>query len=164
MRTKTAPVKYIERTRAYYSAQGFSAYQWTVNESAPWTPLNKPLERCMVALLSTGGVFHKEQPPFKNERDDLTYREISKNVDVRDLRIVHYAYDHTDAKKDINCIFPIERFQELEAEGYIGELAPVAFTLMGGIFRRTYVRTEMAPRILQRLKDMKADVLFLVPA
>jgi D-proline reductase (dithiol) PrdB len=78
--------------------------------------------------------------------------------------VSHNNYDHTEAELDINCIFPIERFRELEVEGYIGELAPVSFTIMGRIFRRTVLQNEMAPVLLRRLKDERVDVFFLVPA
>ena len=33
-----------------------------------------------------------------------------------------------DAEQDRNLVFPLDRFRELEEEGFIGELAPVAFS------------------------------------
>ncbi len=158
------PVDYMERTRAYFEARGFPPYRWVANESAPWARLEKPLEGCRVALLSSGGVYHKDQIPFNPDRDDLTFREIPKDVDVKELRIEHNNYDHRDAEQDVNCVFPIERFRELEAEGYIGELAPTSYTLMGRIFRLTALRTELTPQIVQKLKEEQADALFAVPA
>lgn len=160
-----SPVKYIELTQAFFSAQGFPPYEWTLNETAPFTPFEKKLEECRVALLSTGGVYIKgKQPPFDPDRNDLTFREIPKDIDVTELAISHNNYDHTDADRDVNCIFPIERFRELEGEGYIGELALVNYTIMGRIFRRTALQSEMVPEILRRLKEDAVDVFFLVPA
>lgn len=159
-----SPVNYVERTRALFSAQGFPPYEWTVNETAPFTPFDKKLEECRVALLSTGGVYIKgKQPAFDPDKNDLTFREIPKDIDVTELAISHNNYDRTDAEKDINCVFPIERFRELEAEGYIGEFAPVAYTIMGRIFRRTALQNDMAPELLRRLKEGRVDAFFLVP-
>jgi D-proline reductase (dithiol) PrdB len=159
------PIKYIEQTRTLFAAQGFPPYEWTVNDTAPFISFRKKLEKCRVALLSTGGMYIKgQQPPFNPEKNDLTFREIPKDIDINLLALSHNNYDHTEAELDINCIFPIERFKELEVEGYIGELAPVSFTIMGRIFRRTVLQNEMAPEILRRLKDERVDVFFLVPA
>ena len=109
-----SPVAYIPRTRELYA--GYPPYRWVVNEDAPWTPLPQPLNRCRVAFMSSGGVHHKAQSPF-HTRNDTSYREIAKNVDVGDLRIAHFGYHTDDARKDPNCVFPIERMRELEAEG-----------------------------------------------
>jgi D-proline reductase (dithiol) PrdB len=159
------PIKYIEQTRVFFAAQGFPPYVWTVNDTAPFTPFKNKLEECRVALLSAGGMYIIDQQlPFNPEKNDLTLREIPKDIDVKQLAISHNNYDHTDADLDINCVFPIERFRELEAEGYIGELADFSFTIMGRIFRRTALQNEMVPLILQRLKDERVDVFFLVPA
>ena len=159
------PVKYIEMTRAKYLAQGFPVYQWTVNEAAPWTPFTKRLGKCRVALLSSGGISLKSQPPFNpGGRDDFSFREIPRDVDVRDLVINHDYYDHADAERDINCVFPIERLGDLEKEGYIGELAPFSYTFMGRVFRRGGLQQEMAPDLVRRLKANKIDALLGVPA
>jgi len=159
-----SPVNYIERTRAFFEARGFPPYRWAENETAPWTPFEKPLEESRVALLSSGGIYHTDQPPFNPDRDDLTFREILSDVDVGELRISHNNYDHRDADQDVNCVFPIERFRELEEEKYIGELAPTSYTLMGRIFRLSALRAELAPQIVERLKEAQVDVLFAVPA
>ena len=36
------PIAYVARLNEFYRSQRFPAYQWTVNESAPLTPLAKP--------------------------------------------------------------------------------------------------------------------------
>lgn len=161
-----SPIEYIKRTTETFAKQGFPPYRWTENADCPyWTPLMKPLEECRVALLSTGGMYIKDkQQPFNPDRDDLTFREIPKGVDIKLLAISHNSYNHTDADKDINCIFPIERLGELDIQGYIGEFAPTAYSIMGRIFRRTAIQQELASRILQTLSDAKVDVLILTPA
>ena len=155
------PVPYIPRTREMYA--DYPPYRWVVNEDVPWTPLNKPLSRCKVALISSGGVYRKDQPPF-HQKDDTSHREIPKDVSVDDLRISHFGYRTEDARKDPNCVFPIERMRELEADGVIGELADPTYTTMGGIYSARRVREELAVRLVERLKQNTVDVAYLVPA
>ena len=160
-----SPVKYIELTRAAFSSQGFPPYEWVVNRFAPFTPFQKNLNECRVSLLSTGGFYIRgKQEPFDPNKNDLTFREIPKDIDVGELGISHNNYDRADAESDVNCVFPIERFRELEREGYIGELSLLNYTIMGRIFRLTALKNELAPQILSKLKAHNVDVFFLVPA
>ena len=155
-------ISYIEITRSMFPDQ--PPYQWTSNESAPWTPISKPLKDSKVVLISSGGIYQKEHSPFNPIKNDLTFREIPKEVMVADLKISHDFYDHTDAEKDINCVFPIDRMRELEKEGFLGELSEINFTFMGRIFRKTQLLEEMIPHLIKRLKEMNIDLAFLVPA
>jgi D-proline reductase (dithiol) PrdB len=155
-------IKYVDVTRAIFPDQ--PPYQWTENISAPWMPIVKPLTESRVALISSGGVYRRDQPPFKPDKNDLTLREIPADTDVRELRISHDYYDHSDAEQDVNCVFPIERMRELAAEGYIGSLPEFHFTFMGRIFRKTGLLSEMIPGLITRLKTLEVDLAFLVPA
>jgi D-proline reductase (dithiol) PrdB len=155
------PVAYIPRTRDLYAS--YTPYRWVVNEDAPWTPLTKPLGKCKVALISSGGIHHRDQVPF-HFKDDISYYRIAKDVDIKDLRISHFGYRTDDARKDPNCVFPIERLRELEAEGVIGEFADPAYTFMGGIYSTRRVRDELAPRLVGELTANRIDLFYLVPA
>ncbi len=74
-------------------------------------------------------------------------------------------YNHRDADRDINCIFPIERLRELAAEGVIGEVAPRHYSgFMGRIYVRTAVVNEAAPALARKLVDDGIDAFVLVPA
>src|SRR5574337_1855501 len=155
-----APVAYIEQIRRLYANE--PPYRWTVNLTSPWTPMVKPVRECRIALISSGGIYHKSQEPFNPVKNDLTFREIPKEADLADLHISHYSKNARDVK-DLNTIFPLERFRELEAQRLIGELASVAFTFMGRIFTRTRLQNEMAPHLIGRLKELQVDAVFLVP-
>ncbi len=155
-------IKYIDVTRAMFPDQ--PPYQWTENESAPWAPITKDLDKSKIVLISSSGAYIKDQTPFNPIKNDLTFRVIPKEVDAGDLKISHDFYDHTDAEKDINCVFPIERMRELEREGFIGELSEINFTFMGRIFRKNQFLDEMIPELIVKLKQMNIDLAFLVPA
>ena len=155
-----APVAYIEQIRRLYSNE--PPYQWTVNLTTPWAPMVKPVRECRIVLISSGGIYPKSQEPFNPVKNDLTFREIPKTADLADLHISHYSKNARDVK-DLNTIFPLERFRELEAQERIGVLASVAFTFMGRIFTRTRLQKEMAPHLIGRLRELQIDAAFLVP-
>jgi len=157
-----SPRKIIEEIKKSFPNQ--PPYQWSRFDSSPWTPISKPLSKSRVALISSGGVYIRdEQEPFNAEKNDLSFRIIPKNISVSKLAISHYL-KHPNAEKDINCIFPIERFRELEKEGFIGGLADPCYTFMGRIFRRTALQTEMCPQLIEMLGSCGVDLLFLVPS
>ena len=55
--TRAEHVRYIDRTRNYYAAQGFERpYRWATHERVPFTPLRKPLAESRLALITTANV------------------------------------------------------------------------------------------------------------
>ncbi len=77
------PVRYIDQVRqVIYPSQ--PPYQWSTFATTPWTPLAKPLTKCRIALLSSGGIHRKDQPPFDAVKNDLSWREIPVDADLRD--------------------------------------------------------------------------------
>jgi D-proline reductase (dithiol) PrdB len=154
------PVEYIPRTRELY--RGFTPYRWVVNtDTPPWTPLAKPISKCKVALMSSGGILYREQPRF--HREDASYRLIPKGATQADLDVWHFGYLTKDAKADHNCVFPLARMRDLEAR-VIGELSDPAYSFMGGIYSARKVRDELAPKIADELKRAQVDAFYLVPA
>ena len=130
-------------------------------DGVPWAKLTKPLARARVALVTTGGVFLDGRTPY-TERGDATYREIPKDAAHDVFRIWHPGYDFGPAMQDINCIFPIDRFKELEDEGIIGELADTNYSFMGLIPEPAEaLMPETAPEVGRRLKDEGVDAVFL---
>ena len=132
-----------------------------VGAEIPWTTLRKPLSDSTVVLLSTGGVHLRSDRPF-NLNSDATFRVIPKDAQPGELAISHQAYDHADALRDINLVFPIERLRELEAECVIGRLAEdhYGFGLMGRAKRLMPAIKEAA----RRISESDVDLALLVPA
>lgn len=157
------PLDYITIIRERYDKLGYPGYRWVVNADAPpWRPLPKPLSQCRLGLVASGGIYVAGQVAF-HWKDDTSYREIPMDVDTSDLRTSHFAYDQTDARQDINVVFPIDTLRELVAEGTVGELAANAFTFMGGIYSARKVREDLAPRLTEALVAEGVDALLLVP-
>ena len=156
-------VDYIEQTRAAYSSLGYAEYRWARNEDTPpWAPLTKPLSESRLGLIASGGIYVHGQVAFTH-KDDVTHREIPTDIDTDLLRVTHFAFDQTDARRDPNVVFPIEPLRALVAEGFIRELAPTALTFMGGIYSQRRLREELIPILVGRMVDMAVDVVLLVP-
>ncbi len=58
----------------------------------------------------------------------------------------------------------MERLRELEARGFIGELADPCYTFMGGVYSARRAREKLASRFAQIFADAPVDLVFLVPA
>lgn len=155
------PIEYIPRTRELYKAH--KPYRWVVNDDVPWTPFTKPIERCRVALVSSAGIFWKDQEPF-HTKDDISIREIPINARTNDLRVSHFGYRTQDAEDDPNCVFPIDRMKDLEKEGFIGQLVNPAYSFMGGIYSVRKVRECLAAKLVRLLTSVGADLMYIVPA
>jgi D-proline reductase (dithiol) PrdB len=157
------PVEYIPRITAQYAGLGYGEYQWTRSEEPPpWVPLAKPMSQSRLGFIATGGIYAAGQTAF-HYKDDTSYRAIPTDVDTSTLRATHFAYDLTDARDDINVVFPIDSLRSLVASGEVGELGANAYTLMGGIYSTRRVREELIPELVQRCLDDELDVVLLVP-
>lgn len=156
-------VDYIERTRTQYEHLGFPPYQWVHNTEAPaFAPLSKPVAQCKVGLIASGGIYRSGQVAF-HFKDDVSYRMIARDTPKNELRATHFAYDLTDARDDIGCVFPLETLNDLVQHGLIDSVADPAYTFMGGIYSERKVRELLAPALAARLVKDEVDVAVLVP-
>ena len=160
------PISYVEALNNHYGSMGFPPYQWTVNETAPLTRLRKPLGECRVTMLTSGGISHCTMPGFDPDaRNDHRLDAIEVDADSGDFDINDSYYDHRDAENDLNCVFPIDRLRELDANGTIGSLAPRFWSgFMGRIYNRTKVIEESAPAFVEKLNEDAVDILLAAPA
>jgi D-proline reductase (dithiol) PrdB len=157
------PVDYIEVTRRTYDGLGYTPYQWVHSDDAPpWAPLRKPLAGSRLGLIASGGVYRSGQIAF-HYRDDASYRVIPSDVPSDELRASHFAYDLRDARSDINVVFPIDTLRALVTDGVIGGLTDELYSFMGGIYSARRVREQLAPKLVQRMIDQRADAVLLVP-
>jgi len=136
-------------------------------EGIPWAPVRKPLNASRVAIVTTAGVHLRSQPPFdmKDSQGDPSYRELPSDTPKEDLIITHDYYDHTDADKDVNIVYPIDRLKEMKEAGLIGDVAGINYGFMGhidGPHIETLVR-KTAPEVAKKLKNEGVDVALLTP-
>ncbi len=157
------PADYIYETRTLYSSLGFDVYRWAERpEPSAFVPIDKPLSECRVALVGSGGVYRAGQIAFTTA-DDTSIRVIATDTPTTELRTAHFAYDQTDARTDPNVVFPLDRLNELVAEGVIGALTDNAYAFMGGIYSTRRLETELVPTLLEELRADEVDLVLLVP-
>jgi len=122
----------------------------------PYTPHNRALKESIFALVTTAGVQLRDQEPFNLEGDN-SWRIIPGDVRTDQLIVRHEHYDHRDADKDINVVFPIDRLRELAQEGIIGGVNDKHIGFMGYTqnFRDLYERA--APELAKAILRSKAD-------
>ena len=130
----------------------------------PFTPYERELSRATVALVTAGGVHRKDQTPFNiaDELGDLTFRIIGGEDDTSDLMVTHHHYDHSDADRDINVVFPLDPLRELAQEGFIGGVAREHIGYMGYTMQLKLMYEETAPQIAEEIdKKSRADIVVL---
>lgn len=130
----------------------------------PFTPFERELSRSTVAIVTAAGVHHKNQQPFKIDDDlgDLSYRVMGEQDAPADLMITHPRYDHADADRDINVVYPIDILRQLKDEGVIGGIARSNIGFMGYTMRLKDFYEEIAPAIADEIdRGSRADVVVL---
>lgn len=125
-----------------------------------WTPVEKELKDMTIALVTCAGVHLKSDKRF-NLAGDTSYREIPGDAKSEDLMVSHGGYDNSDVNKDINCMFPIDRIRELAEEGFIKDIAPVNYGIMGGGGDVKVFKEKTGPEIAEKLKREAADAALI---
>ena len=126
----------------------------------PYTPFRGRLEDSRVCLVSNAGVYiHGEQGSF-NLQGDLTLRKVPSETEGTRLRVAHDHYDHTDADRDINLVFPIDRLRELAAEGRIKSVT-ADFLGKGYSQALREIKERVAWEIAKEVDRMRPDLVLL---
>jgi len=90
-----SPVPYMQRTREYYIAIGYTTpYRWAHHIDVPFTPLKKPLSQAKLALITTAAHY---QPDKGDQGPGAAYNGSAKfyapyssdTSQEHDLRISH---------------------------------------------------------------------------
>ena len=83
----------------------------------------------------------------------------------KDYVITHDYFDHRDADKDLNIIFPIERLKEMADRKIVGSIARQHFSFMGHIkdSHLDHLLQTHAPQVATRLVQDQIDAVLLTP-
>lgn len=130
----------------------------------PFTPFDGELARSTIAIVTAGGVHLRDQEPFNiaDELGDLGYRIISDEVESDQLMVTHHHYDHSDADRDINVVFPIDALRDLKAEGVIKDVAKKHVGYMGYTMQLKAMYEGTAREIANEIdKGSRADAVVL---
>ncbi|MEK9164052.1 MAG: glycine/sarcosine/betaine reductase selenoprotein B family protein [Chloroflexota bacterium] len=141
-------------------------FEWVVNDSAPWTPLNQPLSQTALALVGTCGAYRRGADcPFDaaNYYGDPSFKEIPRDTGPGELEFAHTHYDHTHVAQDPNVGFPLAHLRALEAEAVIGRFVNPAISFTGFLPQTRQLVTDTAPTAAKRLLEAGAQAALLVP-
>ena len=128
----------------------------------PWVVNEKPLSEKKVAIITTAGLNFREDHNF--EFVDSSYRALPRDLAASDILMTHASvnYDRSGFQEDINVVFPVDRFKELESEGVIGHLADVNYSFMGGGMLPDVYEANVR-NLAKLLKADGVDATFIVP-
>jgi hypothetical protein len=160
-------VRYIDRTSAYYRAEGYDKpYQWAQFEEVPFTHLKKPLADSRLALVSTSEIashaWEDQRLPLERGEAANVY-EVATDTPVEQLYSRTHSYDmNATTLDDVNSFFPVTRLRELAASGRIGSLAPTAYGAYNAYSKTKTLETD-APAVLRGCREEGVDIALLVP-
>ncbi len=155
------PDNWIETVRAHDPE-----FEPIANEFTPWTQWDRSVATSKIALVTTGGVYlkHGLHEPFNAAaaHGDPSFREFPSVVAVDDLAFVHGRIEERYAREDINVLFPLDRLRDLASEGYVGSVAPFAYSFLGHITRPIALLSNFAPSVAYRMRRMGADLALII--
>ncbi|MDQ6787504.1 MAG: glycine/betaine/sarcosine/D-proline family reductase selenoprotein B, partial [Acidobacteriota bacterium] len=131
-----------------------------------FAPARRALPTLNLALISSAGAYIDGTTPFDiTSRDgDASFREIPIEVEAADLLYAVRGYDATAVRQDMNSQIPVERLLEYQANGVIGSLNNVWWSLNGYIPNARLVADSLAPQIAERVARYQVQAALLIPA
>lgn len=161
-------INYISRTRNYYATLGYPAYQWASFSTVPFTPLNKPLNKSLLTLITTAGPLVQSAG---DQGPNAPYNAAAKFFKVQtqptqscpDLRISHLSYDrrHCSAE-DANTWLPIEALNRATQLELVGTISDEIICLPTNRSQRATLEND-CPEVVKHCERLKTDIALLVP-
>ena len=151
----------LEILEEYIKQEWAPDFHYAHYENIPWTPFRKTSNTACVALVTTGGVHLRQDPPFAGI-DDASYREIPGTAQATDLTVSHPFFDSTELEQDIDAIFPLTRLRELQSAGVIRRVAPQHFSFMG-VVPHWGPLEGTAKEVAEKLVTAGVDAVILTP-
>ncbi len=164
LQTHRSFVSYIDRTREFYAAQGYTkAYAWARHDDVPFALLRKPLSQCRVGLVTTAG-----KPETEMKLDSLGMGLSVKELYVQpttpaptSLYTQDLGWDkeatHTE---DVDSFLPINRLTEFAAEGRIGSVSPRFYGVPTDYSQKRTLE-RYAPQVLRWCREDRVDAMLL---
>lgn len=131
-------------------------------EATAFTPLDKPLSEATVAIVTSAALHRPDQDGFSPA--DTGFREIDRAD--RELVLGHWSpnFDRSGFQLDLNVVYPIDRLEEMAADGVIGHVAETHYAFAGNQPDTvSEIRLDTGPACAQRLLSAGVDVVVLTP-
>lgn len=151
-------IDYMQRTRDYYRAQGYSKdYAWAEFAADTFTPLTKPVSDSRVTVITT-------TTPLDAVSETGPQVVSVASLPQPDAMITdNLSWDRENTHtNDVGSFLPLSLLSKLQEEGVIGSLAPRFHSVPTEYSQRRTLQ-EDAPDILKRCQEDKCDLALLVP-
>ncbi len=127
-----------------------------------FTRLSKPVSESRVAIVTSAALYRPDQERFTVA--DTGFRALDRAD--RDIVMGHWSpnFDHTGFQLDLNVVYPIDRLEELVADGIIGDVAPRHFAFAGNQPATvSELRLDTGPACAREMLADGVDVVILTP-
>jgi hypothetical protein len=163
-RDTVSHVRYIDKTRAYYEAEGYGKpYDWAHFDDIPFTPfasVGKPLSQCRVGVVTTSEMARRGVELEPDDPRRLVY-SLPTDIPVGELYSRKAAYDrYATSLDDVDSYLPLTHLHRFAAEGKIGGVAP-RFQMIHSDYSQRKTLTVDAPEILRQMREDRVDVAVL---
>ncbi|MAV24520.1 MAG: hypothetical protein CMQ05_00175 [Gammaproteobacteria bacterium] len=122
----------------------------------------KSLGDAKVAIVTTAALHREGADGFELGDDDYHYETLPR--DARDLAIGHHSvnFDRGGFAADINVVYPIDRLEEMAANGTIGAVAENHYTFAGNQSDTvSEIRLDSGPLCAKTMLDEGVDIVLL---
>lgn len=156
-----APVGYMQRTREYYRALGYSPdYVWSQYDDVPFTFPPRPLAEMRLALVTTSS------PVSRENRDARGVKHVwsgAVSPPPAALYTDDLAWDRESTHtRDVDSFLPITAARSWASQGRFAGLAGHFHGISTEYSQRKTIKDD-APELLQRLRDQNAEGAILCP-
>jgi D-proline reductase (dithiol) PrdB len=127
-----------------------------------FTPLTRPLSEARVAIVTSAALHRPDQDMFSQA--DTGFRALDRHD--RTLVLGHWSpnFDRVGFQLDLNVVYPIDRLEELAADGVIGDVAPRHFAFAGNQPDTvSELILDTGPACAMELTADQVDVVLLTP-
>ena len=164
-----SPVPYMQRTRDYYAAIGYTTpYRWAHYVDAPFQPLKKPLAQSRVTIVTTAAPYDPTKgdqgPGAAYNGGAKFYRSMPATRRSSTICASRISATTASTPRPPTAApgFRCRSCCKAAAAGRIGEVAPRFFGAPTNRSHRVTIDTD-APEILARCQADKVDVAVIVP-
>lgn len=157
-------VRYIDKTRAYYEAEGYGKpYEWAHLDDIPFSPfaaIGKPLSECRVGVVTSSEMARRGSDIVPDDPKRLVY-SLPTSIPVDELYSRKSAYDrYATTLDDVDSYLPLTHLRHFVAEGRIGAVAP-RFQMISSEYSQRKTLGVDAPEILKQMREDRVDVAVL---
>ncbi|MEM7217034.1 MAG: hypothetical protein AAF515_01625 [Pseudomonadota bacterium] len=121
----------------------------------------KALSDCKVAIVTSAALHHADDRDF--DPVDTGFRTLARKR--RDIVVGHWSpnFDASGVAMDLNVVYPIDRLEELAAQGKIGSVSDIHLAVAGNQFDLSGIKLDGGPAGAALLSKHEVDVVLLTP-